>query len=169
MSGTIKGIRFLVQVVSFLTQSRSLLKCPQSTSLPTKWKNSQKISRGAISGYRQWRTMKMRTPQVGEVWLTQDFFNPENEFRPGVVVSVEAYFQCRKDVVLLPISSKVERARCETDCVLHDWREAGLAKPSYVKCNPVTVKDAMLEQRVGRLTQADLEHVLNCLKKVFGF
>lgn len=113
--------------------------------------------------------MRTRIPEVGEVWLTEDFFNPENAVRPAVVVSSAEYSRCRLDVVILPISSKVERAKCATDCILHDWREAGLNKPSYVKCNPITVKLPMLQSFVGTLSEADLSEVLSKLRRVFGF
>jgi mRNA-degrading endonuclease toxin of MazEF toxin-antitoxin module len=111
----------------------------------------------------------MRTPNQGDIWLIPDIFNPENKLRPVVVVSTPEYFRCRGDVVVLPISTKIERAKCETDCVLHDWREAGLRKPSYVKCNPVTLKQNELSEYVGQLTNADLTEVLNRLRQVFGF
>lgn len=111
----------------------------------------------------------MRIPEVGEVWLTEDFFNPENAARPAVVVSVTKYSKCRQDVVVLPISSKIERAKCATDCLLHDWREAGLNKPSYVKCNPITLKIQMLQNYVGVLSDADFQDVLSKLRIVFGF
>lgn len=111
----------------------------------------------------------MRTPNQGDVWLIPDIFSPENKLRPAVVASTPEYFHCRGDVVMLPISTKIERAKCKTDCLLHDWREAGLSKPSYVKCNPAIFKQNELAEYVGQLTDADLTEVLNCLRRVFGF
>jgi hypothetical protein len=66
---------------------------------------------------------------------------------------------------VLPISTKIERAKCKTDCVLHDWREAGLRKASYVKCNPITLKQNELVEYVGRITDADLADVLSVSAK----
>ena len=113
--------------------------------------------------------MRMRTPEQGDVWLIADIFNPENKHRPALVISTAEYFRCRGDVVVLPISTKIERAKCKTDCVLHDWREAGLRKTSYVKCNPVTLKQNELVEYVGRVTDADLAEVLECLRQAFRF
>lgn len=111
----------------------------------------------------------MKTPELGEIWLPPDSFSNENPARPAVVMSTVDYFRCRGDMVVLPISSKVDRARCQTDCILHDWREAGLRKPSYVKCNPATFKQIELVEYVGRLSEADLAAVQAHLRRVFGF
>ncbi|MEJ5385441.1 MAG: type II toxin-antitoxin system PemK/MazF family toxin [Fimbriimonadales bacterium] len=111
----------------------------------------------------------MKTPELGEVWLIPDTSSGEQKNRPAVVVNTTDYFRCRGDVVVLPISSKVDRARCQTDCVLHDWREAGLRKPSYVKCNPATFKQIELIEYIGRLSEADLAAVQAHLRRVFGF
>jgi len=72
-------------------------------------------------------------------------------------------------VIVLEISSFVEKAKCETDYILHDWREAGLDKPSFVKCNPLTVFHGELETRIGKLTPDDLKEVFCRLRKAFGF
>lgn len=111
----------------------------------------------------------MKTPELGEVWLIPDTSSGELKIRPAVVVNITDYYRCRGDVVVLPISTKIERAKCLTDCVLHDWREAGLRKPSYVKCNPATFKQVELIECIGRLSEADLAAVQSHLSKVFGF
>ena len=85
------------------------------------------------------------------------------------IISTTEYFRCRGDVIVLPISTKIERAKCKTDCVLHDWREAGLRKASYVKYNPITLKQNELVEYVGRITDADLAEVLECLRQAFRF
>jgi|GEM_PF-4580943 len=100
----------------------------------------------------------MRTPNQGDVWLIADIFNPENKHRPAVVISTAEYSRCR-----------IERAKCKTDCVLHDWREAGLRKASYVKCNPITLKQNELVEYVGRITDADLADVLERFRQAFSF
>jgi len=52
---------------------------------------------------------------------------------------------------------------------LHDWREAGLRKASYVKCNPITLKQNELVEYVGRITDADLADVLERFRQAFSF
>jgi len=89
--------------------------------------------------------------------------------RPVVVVSIPDYFRCRKDVIVLEISSAVEKANCDTDYILHDWRDAGLEKPSFVKCNPITVFYGELQTYIGRLSDDDLNEVRNRLRKALGF
>jgi len=111
----------------------------------------------------------MRTPEQEDVWLIADIFNPENKHRPALVISAAEYFRCCGDVIVLPISTKIERTKCKTDCVLHDWRDAGLRKASYVKYNPLTLKQNELVEYVGRITDADLADVLECFRQALSF
>jgi hypothetical protein len=50
------------------------------------------------------------------------------------------------------ITSYVERASCDTDCHLLDWREAGLSKPSAVRCRPATIRVEKINAVIGSLT-----------------
>ena len=54
----------------------------------------------------------------------------ESKRRPAIVVSTRDYHNERPDVILAIITSRVEDANTEFDCVLFDWRDAGLRSPS---------------------------------------
>jgi hypothetical protein len=53
--------------------------------------------------------------------------------RPAIVVSTPDYHAARPDVLLAIITSRVEDADTAFDCVLFDWREAGLRSPSAMR------------------------------------
>lgn len=52
--------------------------------------------------------------------------------RPAIVVSSAAYHAVRTELLLAYVSSQVSQAIAPIDHVLIDWKQAGLAKPSFV-------------------------------------
>jgi len=76
-----------------------------------------------------------------------------SKLRPAVIVSSASYSDCENEVIVLMITSHVERASCETDCPLWDWREAGLSKPSTVRCRTATIRIERVKSVVGRLSE----------------
>jgi mRNA interferase MazF len=57
----------------------------------------------------------------------------ETKRRPAVVISTSAYQKLRPDVILAIITSRVEDAHTDFDCVLFDWRKAGLQTPCAMR------------------------------------
>jgi hypothetical protein len=54
-----------------------------------------------------------------------------------------------------------------TDCVLRDWKGAGLRVPSYFRLFPVTLHQREVRS-IGRLSDSDWESVRVCFKAGFG-
>ena len=54
-----------------------------------------------------------------------------------------------------------------TDCVLFDWREAGLRTASYFRLFPVTLLRREVRP-IGRLSDADWAMVRACLREGLG-
>lgn len=54
--------------------------------------------------------------------------------RPAVIVSSELYHRDRTDVLLLAVTSQVRPTLTIGDRMIEEWREAGLLKPSVLKC-----------------------------------
>lgn len=78
--------------------------------------------------------------------------------RPAVVVSTEKYHHARPDVILAVVTSQIEKAVAETDCILQDWKIAGLNKPSAVRIFLLTLpKDKI--KKIGELSQRDWSEV----------
>lgn len=90
-----------------------------------------------------------------------------SKLRPAVVVSSPSYPDCENEVIVLMITSQIERAACETDCPLWDWQDAGLKTVSAVRCRPATIRIERVKSRLGRLSEQDWQQVRECLRRAF--
>ena len=88
----------------------------------------------------------------------------DSKRRPAIVVSSPDYHAARPDFILAIITSRVEDARTEFDCVLFDWQEAGLRAPSAMRSYLFTVEHDEVT-KIGRLSDADWKSVQECLKR----
>jgi mRNA interferase MazF len=66
--------------------------------------------------------------------------------RPAVVVGKKG-----PELFLAPISSVI----ANTDCILHEWRAAGLNVPSGIKAQVATVEERFVVKVVGQITAND--------------
>ncbi len=82
----------------------------------------------------------------------------EGKRRPCVVISTQNYLSQRPDVTFAIITTQVEKATTEFDCVLFDWRDAGLQFPSAVRSYFYTTKQSEVH-KIGRLSAADWQEV----------
>lgn len=87
----------------------------------------------------------------------------ETKRRPAVVISTSDYHQARPDVLLAIITSRVEDATTEFDCVLFDWQDAGLRSPSAMRSYLFTVEQNQVT-KIGHLSAADWNAVQARLK-----
>lgn len=78
----------------------------------------------------------------------------EAKRRPAVVVSTPDYHRARPDVILAIITSRVEDATTDFDCVLFGWQDAGLRSPSAVRSYLFTVEQSAVT-KIGHLSAAD--------------
>ena len=86
--------------------------------------------------------------------------------RPTVVVSSAEYHEARPDCVLGLITTNLTTATTAFDCVLSDWAEAGLDRPSAFRAYlGMAITRNLI--RVGRLSERDLIAVRSCLSDVF--
>ncbi len=83
--------------------------------------------------------------------------------RPAVVVSSDVYHANRPDVVVCFLTTQIAGATSPTDCVLFDWRAAGLSQPCAFRAFFVTVRKTEVD-RIGRLSDADWKEVQERLK-----
>ena len=87
--------------------------------------------------------------------------------RPALVISSEAYHAERQEVVILAITSNVNRILLG-DTKISQWKEAGLLYPSLVTAIIRTVKSDMIFRKIGEISQVDLNKVNENVRKIIG-
>lgn len=94
----------------------------------------------------------------GDVVLVSFVFSDETgeRRRPAVIVSSEAYHKSREEAIIVAITSRTDRI-LTGDHLIRDWREAGLLFPSVATGIIRTIKQDMLNRRLGTMSQADME------------
>ena len=107
--------------------------------------------------------------QQGEVVLVRFVFSDESgaKRRPVVVLSTDVYQRGRQETIVAAITSNVQRL-LTGDHLLVGWQEAGLLFPSVATGIVRTVKQAMIERRLGRVTAEDLQAILAQMRVVLG-
>ena len=86
--------------------------------------------------------------------------------RPVVVVSSEAYQNCRPDVVVALLTSRIESATTDFDYPLRDWESAGLKRPSVFRAYLQTDIQSEVEQ-IGKLSERDWGEIKKRLALLF--
>ena len=83
--------------------------------------------------------------------------------RPVLVLSTDGYHAGRAEVVVAAITSNAGRI-LPGDCLLKEWRRAGLAKSSVATGILRTIKGAMIDAKLGILANVDLKAVEDRLR-----
>ncbi|MFJ8528376.1 type II toxin-antitoxin system PemK/MazF family toxin [Bacillus sp. NPDC094106] len=97
----------------------------------------------------------------GEVW----FLELNGKKRPVVIISNDNIV-VELDRLVATVTS--QEPRNEFDVVLEEWEEAGLDKPSVVRCSKInTVHYKELLFKIGKLQEHDLEKVLKTIRSYF--
>ena len=102
----------------------------------------------------------MTTFNRGDVVLVGFVFADESgrKLRPAVVLSTRAYQRGRQEVIVAAITSNVRR-RLFGDHLIADWKKAGLLFPSVTTGILRTIKQTMIDRRLGAMTMPDLDSV----------
>ncbi|UFU00254.1 type II toxin-antitoxin system PemK/MazF family toxin [Radiobacillus kanasensis] len=97
----------------------------------------------------------------GEVWISE----LNGKRRPVVIVSNDVVI-VELDHLIATVTSK--RARNQFDVVVEFWKEAGLEKPSIVRCSKLnTLHYRELLFKIGKLQESDLKKVLSTIREYF--
>jgi mRNA interferase MazF len=104
----------------------------------------------------------MRRKGKGEIWLYRD---PDSNKRRPVVIIANGGTAVDIDLTIAKITSN-QKLRNEFDIPIEHWEEAGLVKPSVVRCSKIrTVKENELLFQFGSLTEDDLKKVMDAVIK----
>ena len=107
--------------------------------------------------------------EQGDVVLVHFIFTDETEAkrRPAVILSINDYHQDRQEAILAAITSNVDRLLVG-DHLIAGWQEAGLLFPSVATGIIRTIKQAMIERRLGVMPPADMQAIRDKLRQVLG-
>lgn len=81
-----------------------------------------------------------------------------SKLRPALVVSSSEYQEGRQEVIILAITSNVERL-LPGDYRIEGWREAGLILPSVATGIIRTIKQSMIEKTLGIMPQREMQAI----------
>jgi len=111
----------------------------------------------------------MTSFRQGDVVLVRFVFTDESgeKRRPALILSSDDYQHSRQEVIIAAITSNVQRLLVG-DQSIADWRAAGLLFPSVATGVIRTVKQSMLDRRLGSLTPTDLSAVQQELAHALG-
>ena len=85
--------------------------------------------------------------------------------RPAVIVSTSDYHQGRQEAIMAAVTSNVDRLLVG-DHLIAGWQEAGLLFPSVATAIIRTIKQTMIERRLGGMPPADMQAIEEELKHV---
>ena len=105
----------------------------------------------------------------GDVVLVGFVFADESgkKLRPALVISSTVYNRSRQEVVIAAITSNIRR-RLFGDFLIADWKRAGLLFPSVVTGVMRTVKQIMIERKLGSMLKSDMEAIDRELRRSLG-
>lgn len=111
----------------------------------------------------------MTVYEQGDVVLVRFVFTSESgaKRRPAVVVSTSEYHQGRQEAIIAAITSNVDRLLVG-DHLISGWQAAGLLFPSVATGIIRTIKQTMIERRLGTMPPADMQAIQEQLRHVLG-
>lgn len=104
--------------------------------------------------------------EKGDVVLVPFPFSDQSAIkkRPAVVISSTDYNHISQDIVIMAITSQTAKTFGTGECLLEDWRLAGLLKPSAIKAAISTVEQSLVLRKLGNLSPKDLVSLEDTLK-----
>ena len=103
--------------------------------------------------------------EQGDVVLVKVVFSERtgSKKRPALVISTENYHNSRQEVIIAAITSNIKRI-LKGDTSIENWQEAGLKFPSIVTGFIQTIKQNMIINKLGTLSDKDLQKVKKNIK-----
>ena len=105
----------------------------------------------------------------GDVVLVSFVFSDESgkKFRPAVVISSTAYNRSRQEIIVAAITSNIRR-RLFGDHPIADWKGAGLLFPSMVTGIFRTIKQTMVDRKIGTMPRPEISAINMKLRQSLG-
>ncbi|MFN3395867.1 MAG: type II toxin-antitoxin system PemK/MazF family toxin [Thermodesulfovibrionales bacterium] len=88
--------------------------------------------------------------------------------RPAVIISSNAYNSISQDVIIMAVTSNIDKNVGIGECFITDWQSAGLLKPSAVKPAVSTIEKSLVIRKLGTLSYNDRLAMENVLRELLG-
>jgi len=77
----------------------------------------------------------MTVYEKGDVVLVPFPFSDQTAIkkRPAVIITSSAYNEISSDIIIMAVTSQTEKTTGIGECLIQDWQDAGLLKPSAIK------------------------------------
>ena len=94
----------------------------------------------------------------GDIVLVGFVFSDESatKLRPAVVISSAAYNRSRQEIIVAAITSNIRR-RLVGDHLISDWKGAGLLFPPLATGIFRTIKQSMIQRKVGTMPKPEMQ------------
>lgn len=86
--------------------------------------------------------------------------------RPAVIISSSRYNTVSKDMVIMAVTSQIEKSFDIGSCLIKDWKEANLLKPSAIKPAISSIEQALVLKKLGMLSPDDSSSLNAGLKEL---
>lgn len=105
----------------------------------------------------------------GDVVLVNFIFSDETSAkrRPALVFNTDAYQEKRREIIVAAITSNTRRCLIG-DHIITDYKKAGLLYPSTVTAIIRTIKQVMIQTKLGILSSKDFHTVEHNLRQILG-
>jgi mRNA interferase MazF len=86
--------------------------------------------------------------------------------RPAIIISSARYNAASQDIIIMAVTSRLEKVLSIGECRIHNWQEAGLLKPSSIKPVLSTIEQKLVLKKLGSLSIDDLTSLNAALKNL---
>jgi mRNA interferase MazF len=84
--------------------------------------------------------------------------------RPAIIISSSQYNTTSQDIIIIAVTSRIDRLLDLGECTIQNWKEAGLLKPSRIKPALSTIEQKLVLKTLGTLSAGDLTSLSAVLK-----
>jgi len=113
----------------------------------------------------------MTVYNLGDIVLVVFVFSDESakKLRPAAIISSVAYNRSRQEIIVAAITSNIRR-RLVGDYLIAcaDWKGAGLLFPSLVTEIFRTIKQTMIDRKVGTMPKPEMQAIDLKLRQSLG-
>jgi mRNA interferase MazF len=107
--------------------------------------------------YKQWDIILVQFPFT-------DFQSSKK--RPALVISPDLY-NSDDDLIILFITSQLDRTSRPGDYFIKEWKAANLPKPSMIRMKMATITQPIVDKQLGRLSAVDISSFKSHFREFF--